>query len=49
LELLNPKPKVGDYVLLHVGFAIEVLSEEDALESLKLFEEILRYEDELKQ
>lgn len=23
LELLNPKPKVGDYVLLHVGFAIE--------------------------
>ncbi|MBX0312328.1 MAG: HypC/HybG/HupF family hydrogenase formation chaperone [Sulfurihydrogenibium sp.] len=49
LELLNPKPKVGDYVLLHVGFAIEVLSEEDALESLKLFEEALQYEDELKQ
>ncbi|MGC8677096.1 MAG: HypC/HybG/HupF family hydrogenase formation chaperone [Hydrogenobaculum sp.] len=48
LELLNPKPKVGDYVLLHVGFAIEVLSEEDALESLKLFEEALNYENEFE-
>jgi hydrogenase expression/formation protein HypC len=49
LELLNPKPNVGDYVLLHVGFAIEVLSEEDAIESIKLFEEVLRYENELEQ
>ncbi|GAB6077763.1 HypC/HybG/HupF family hydrogenase formation chaperone [Hydrogenobaculum acidophilum] len=48
LELLNPKPSVGDYVLLHVGFAIEVLSEEDALESLKLFEEALEYENEFE-
>lgn len=48
LELLNPKPRVGDYVLLHVGFAIEILSEEDALESLKLFEEALNYEDEFE-
>jgi hydrogenase expression/formation protein HypC len=31
--------KVGDYILLHTGLAIEKLSEEDALESLKVFEE----------
>ena len=31
--------KVGDYVLLHTGFAIQKLSEEDARESLKVFEE----------
>jgi hydrogenase expression/formation protein HypC len=49
LELLNPKPKIGDYVLLHVGFAIEILSKEDALESLKLFEEVMRNEDEFER
>ncbi|MDD3686724.1 MAG: HypC/HybG/HupF family hydrogenase formation chaperone [Bacteroidales bacterium] len=30
---------VGDYILLHTGLAIEKLSEEDALETLKTFEE----------
>ncbi len=30
---------VGDYILLHTGFAIQKLSEEDAKESLKVFEE----------
>jgi hydrogenase expression/formation protein HypC len=31
--------KPGDYILLHTGFAIQKLSEEDALESLRVFEE----------
>ena len=31
---------VGDYVLLHAGFAIEKLREEDALETLRLLREI---------
>lgn len=31
--------KVGDYILLHTGFAIQKLSEEEAKESLKVFEE----------
>jgi hydrogenase expression/formation protein HypC len=30
---------VGDYILLHTGFAIQKLSEEEAAESLKVFEE----------
>jgi hydrogenase expression/formation protein HypC len=32
----------GDYVLVHVGFAIQRLEKEDALETLRLFEEIER-------
>lgn len=31
---------VGDYVLLHAGFAIEKLREEDALETLRLLKEM---------
>lgn len=33
--------KIGDYVLVHAGFAIEVLDEKDAKETLDLFREIL--------
>jgi hydrogenase expression/formation protein HypC len=32
---------VGQYVLVHTGYAIQVMEEEDALESLKLWNEIL--------
>jgi len=31
--------KVGDYILLHTGFAIQKISEEEAEETLRLFEE----------
>jgi hydrogenase expression/formation protein HypC len=32
--------RAGDYVLLHAGFAIEKLNEEDALETLRLLKEM---------
>lgn len=32
--------KPGDYVMVHAGFAIEKLSEKEALENLELLEEI---------
>ena len=32
---------VGDYVIVHAGYAIQMLSEEDALESLEMFRQIL--------
>jgi hydrogenase expression/formation protein HypC len=35
--------KVGDYVIVHTGFAIEKLEEEDALETLRLWEELAEY------
>jgi len=31
--------KIGDYILLHTGFALQKISEEEALETLKVFEE----------
>ena len=40
LELL-PDVEVGDYVLIHAGFAIEKLTEEAAKESLEAWEELL--------
>ena len=37
---LTPEAKVGDYVLLHTGYAINILDQEEAEETLKLLEEI---------
>ena len=33
--------KVGQYVIVHAGFAIEILDEESVKETLKLWDEIL--------
>ena len=35
-----PEPKIGDYVIVHAGFAIERLPEEQALEDMAAWEEI---------
>ncbi len=37
---------VGDYVLLHIGFIMNKIDEEDALESLRVYREILEKLDE---
>jgi hydrogenase expression/formation protein HypC len=37
---LTPEAEVGDYVLVHTGYAINVLDQEEAEETLKLLEEI---------
>jgi len=39
--MLCPEVEVGDYVLVHVGFAIQRLDHQEALETLKLFDEFL--------
>lgn len=31
---------IGDYVLLHAGFAIQKISEKDAIETIRLLEEL---------
>ena len=38
---LLPKVELGDYVLIHAGYAIEKLTEEAAKESLEAWEELL--------
>ncbi|MBR3141259.1 MAG: HypC/HybG/HupF family hydrogenase formation chaperone [Methanobrevibacter sp.] len=40
LDLL-PEVQIGDYVLIHAGYAIEKLTEEAAKESLEAWEELL--------
>ena len=35
-----PEPKIGDYVIVHAGFAIERLPEAQALEDIAAWEEI---------
>jgi len=47
--LLTPEVKVGDYVLLHTGYAINVIDEEDAMETLQLLAEMAVLEDEIEE
>jgi hydrogenase expression/formation protein HypC len=35
-----PEAKVGEYAIIHVGFALSLLSEKEALETLALLREI---------
>lgn len=42
---LTPEVKVGDYVLLHTGYAINVIDEAEAQETLKLLEEIVSLDE----
>lgn len=42
-----PQAQAGDYVIVHVGFAINVLDEEEALETWRLLKEIGAVEAEL--
>ena len=35
-----PEPQIGDYVIVHAGFAIERLGETQALEDLEAWEEM---------
>ena len=44
--VMTPEAKVGDYVIVHTGFALSVLDEEDAKETLAMFAEIDALADE---
>ena len=42
-----PEAQVGQYALIHVGFAISVMDEDEALETLKLLQELTDIENEI--
>lgn len=46
LMMLDEKVEVGDYVLIHAGFAISRLDEKEALETLDLMRECLALGEE---
>ncbi len=39
--MLNDEVKIGDYVLLHIGFIMNKIDDEDALASLETYKEII--------
>jgi hydrogenase expression/formation protein HypC len=41
--------KIGDYVLVHVGFAMSKVDEQQAEETLRLLQELGSYQEELEQ
>ncbi len=43
---LTPEAKVGDYALVHTGYAINTIDQEQAEETLRIFEEIARIEEQ---
>jgi hydrogenase expression/formation protein HypC len=44
-----PEARVGDYTLIHVGFALNLISEQEAQETLALLQEISEFESENPQ
>jgi hydrogenase expression/formation protein HypC len=42
-----PEAQIGDYTIIHVGFALNLLREEDALETLALLQEIVDIGEEM--
>lgn len=37
---LLPNPEIGKYVIVHAGYAIEMMDEKDALEAIEQWEEL---------
>ena len=42
LDLINEEVKIGDYVLLHIGYVMGKIDEEQAKLSLETYEEIIK-------
>ncbi|MDO9547964.1 MAG: HypC/HybG/HupF family hydrogenase formation chaperone [Candidatus Marinimicrobia bacterium] len=41
-----PDIKIGDYIIVHAGFAIEKLDEEAALETLQIWQDIAEFDQD---
>ena len=46
LDLIDQPVEIGDYVLIHIGFAMNKIDEEDALASLEVYKEIIEKMEE---
>ncbi|MBI9048412.1 MAG: HypC/HybG/HupF family hydrogenase formation chaperone [Anaerolineaceae bacterium] len=44
-----PEAKVGDYTIVHAGFALNLLSEKEAKETIEILKEIDFLNDEIEQ
>ena len=41
IDFIADEVKVGDFVLIHIGYAMNIIDEEYAKESIKLYQEII--------
>jgi len=46
LDLMADEVDIGDYILIHVGFAMNKIDEEEALQSLEMYKEMLEAMEE---
>lgn len=46
LDLMNEEVKIGEWVLLHIGYVMSKIDEESAIESLKIYDEIIKEMEE---
>lgn len=44
--IMLPEAQIGDYVIVHAGFAIQKLNEEEAQKTLDLFREMAALKDD---
>ena len=49
LDIVDRPARVGDYVIVHAGYAIHVIGEREAKETLQYFEEILSQDAETSE
>lgn len=49
LDLISEEVNIGDYVLIHIGYAMNKIDEVAALESLEAFKEALALLDEVER
>lgn len=47
--IMTPEAQVGDYVLVHTGYAISLMDPEEAHASLEAFAELARIQEEMDQ
>ncbi|MBN1247336.1 MAG: HypC/HybG/HupF family hydrogenase formation chaperone [Anaerolineae bacterium] len=47
--IMTPEARVGDYVLVHTGYAISLMDPEEAQASLETFAELAAIQEELER
>jgi hydrogenase expression/formation protein HypC len=47
LALMDPQPEPGQYLMVHAGFAINIINEEEARNNLELLQELADFHGEM--
>ncbi|MEO0080861.1 MAG: HypC/HybG/HupF family hydrogenase formation chaperone [candidate division WOR-3 bacterium] len=47
--LMTPDVRVGDYVIVHAGFALQIVDQEEAKENLRILSEMAQVTEKVRQ